>query len=87
MDLTLRRRADTGGSGGFLGNNGTEPATIYEFDVDARTDAFLNRRVFAYIDTGVPDGVQLDTAGNVYAGTGEGVQVRRQHPLSSGADE
>ncbi|KZV79538.1 calcium-dependent phosphotriesterase [Exidia glandulosa HHB12029] len=67
--------ADTGGSGGFLGNNATEPATIYEFDVDARTDAFLNRRVFAYIDTGVPDGVQLDTAGNVYAGTGEGVQV------------
>ncbi|KAG6911028.1 hypothetical protein DXG01_005444 [Tephrocybe rancida] len=68
--------ADTGASGGFLGNNQTEPATIYAFDVDPRTHAFKNRRVFAYIDAGVPDGVQVDTKGNVYSGCGDGVQVR-----------
>ncbi|EIN05441.1 calcium-dependent phosphotriesterase [Punctularia strigosozonata HHB-11173 SS5] len=67
--------ADTGVVSGFLGNNGTEPATLYQFDVDEKTGAFLNRRVFAYVDTGVADGVQVDSKGNVYAGCGDGVQV------------
>lgn len=66
---------DTGASGGFLGNNQTNPATIYAFDVDKTSQAFMNRRVFAYIDTGVPDGIQVDMAGNVYSGCGDGVQV------------
>ena len=48
----------------------------YAFDVDSKTQAFQNRRVFAYVDAGVADGVQLDNKGNVYAGTGDGVQVR-----------
>ena len=51
------------------------PRFSYAFDVDPSTDVFTNRRVFAYVDTGVPDGVQVDAAGNVYAGCGDGVQV------------
>lgn len=47
----------------------------YAFDVDPTTQVFKNRRVFAYIDTGVADGVQLDSKGNVYSGCGDGVQV------------
>ena len=43
-------------------------------DPDSLT--FLNRRVFAYVDTGIPDGVQVDKNGNAYAGCGDGVQVR-----------
>ncbi|KAI0748901.1 D-lactonohydrolase-like protein [Fomes fomentarius] len=66
---------DTGANAGFLGNNQTEPATIYAFDVDPKSSAFKNRRVFAYVDTGIADGIQLDAAGNVYAGCGDGVQV------------
>ncbi|KAI0784000.1 D-lactonohydrolase-like protein [Irpex lacteus] len=66
---------DSGASGSLLGNNQTEPATIYAFNVDPKTQAFHNRRVFAYVDTGVADGVQLDNKGNVYAGTGDGVHV------------
>jgi gluconolactonase len=31
--------------------------------------------VFAYSDSGVPDGIQLDTMGNVYSGCGEGAHV------------
>ncbi|KAF9465894.1 calcium-dependent phosphotriesterase [Collybia nuda] len=50
-------------------------AYIYAFDVDARTHAFKNRRVFAYVDAGVPDGLQVDLKGNVYSGCGDGVQV------------
>ncbi|KAH9475861.1 Lactonohydrolase oryL [Psilocybe cubensis] len=66
---------DTGANSGFLGNNQTAPATIYAFDVDPKSQAFFNRRIFAYTDTGIPDGVQVDAAGNVYAGCGDGVQV------------
>ncbi|RDB26751.1 Gluconolactonase [Hypsizygus marmoreus] len=64
---------DTGAVG--IAINQTEPATIYAFDVDSRTQAFTNRRVFAYVDTGIPDGLQVDLAGNVYSGCGDGVQV------------
>ncbi|OCH91753.1 D-lactonohydrolase-like protein, partial [Obba rivulosa] len=66
---------DTGSSGGFLGMNQTRPATIYKYDVDPITHSFANRRVFAYSDTGIPDGIQLDTKGNVYSGCGDGVHV------------
>ena len=48
----------------------------YAFDVDPDSQAFLNRRVFAYTDAGIPDGIQIDKNGNVYAGCGDGVQVR-----------
>ncbi|KAG2346577.1 calcium-dependent phosphotriesterase [Suillus weaverae] len=66
---------DTGIFGGFLGTNQTLPATIYQFDVDPTTQSFTNRRVFAYVDSGSPDGIQLDAKGNVYAGCGDGIHV------------
>ena len=47
----------------------------YAFDVDEKTQVFTNRRMFAWVDTGVPDGVQVDSNGNVYASCGDGVQV------------
>lgn len=36
---------------------------------------FSNRRVFAYADAGVPDGIQVDADGNVYSGCSDGVNV------------
>ena len=63
----------------FLGPQADSWPCIYAYDVDTKTDAFTNRRVFAYIDTGAPDGIQLDAAGNVYAGCGDGAQVRVDH--------
>ncbi|KAI0702387.1 D-lactonohydrolase-like protein [Cerioporus squamosus] len=66
---------DSGSNDGLLGTNQTKPATIYVFDVDTESNVFRNRKVFAYIDTGIADGIQLDAAGNVYAGTGDGAQV------------
>ncbi|TFK69998.1 calcium-dependent phosphotriesterase [Pluteus cervinus] len=66
---------DTGAGNGFFPNNQTEPATIFAFDVDPVSQIFLNRRIFAYADTGIPDGIQLDTNGNVYSGCGDGVNV------------
>ncbi|KAL1302114.1 hypothetical protein AAFC00_002549 [Neodothiora populina] len=51
------------------------PATIYEYDVVDNGTRLANRRVFAYCDTGVPDGIKCDTQGNVYSGCGDGVHV------------
>ncbi|KAI9568697.1 calcium-dependent phosphotriesterase [Boletus coccyginus] len=65
---------DTGMVGLSLGNNQTLPATM-QYDVDPYTQSFVNRRVFAYSDSGIPDGIQLDTDGNVYSGCGDGVHV------------
>jgi gluconolactonase len=31
--------------------------------------------VFAYTDSGAPDGIQLDTKGNVYSSCGDGIHV------------
>lgn len=48
----------------------------YAYDVNPTTQAFTNRRVFAYSDTGIPDGIQVDVEGNVWSGNGDGVHVR-----------
>ena len=48
----------------------------YAFDVDPKSQAFKNRRVFAYVDTGIADGIDLDDKGNVFSGTNDGVQVQ-----------
>ncbi|KDQ51828.1 hypothetical protein JAAARDRAFT_184647 [Jaapia argillacea MUCL 33604] len=64
---------DTGTTG--FDTNQTLPATIYAYDIDPVTQAFTNRRVFAYADSGVPDGIQVDADGNVFSGCGDGVEV------------
>ncbi|TFK35654.1 hypothetical protein BDQ12DRAFT_714524 [Crucibulum laeve] len=53
----------------------TKPSTIFAFDVDKKTQVFKNRRVLAYTDAGIPDGLLVDTKGNIYAGCSDGVQV------------
>ncbi|KAJ7027868.1 D-lactonohydrolase-like protein [Mycena alexandri] len=68
--------ADTGETQGVTGGTvPTNPATIYAFDVMPDTQAFSNRRVFAFADTGVPDGLALDTNGNLYVGSGDGTHI------------
>ena len=52
------------------------PRTIYAYDVSDPQQTFLqNRRVFAYCDTGIPDGLKVDNANNVWAGCGDGLNV------------
>ncbi|KAL0070748.1 hypothetical protein AAF712_001969 [Marasmius tenuissimus] len=74
QDGALAYITDTGVAG-KSGLDQTKPSTIYAYDVDPQTHAFKNRRVFAYTDAGIPDGIQVDANGNVYSGTGDGVQV------------
>jgi gluconolactonase len=67
--------SDTGAQGSRrFGYDGSRPATIYAYDV-VDQKYLRNRRVFAYADVGIPDGIHTDTNGNVYSGVGDGVTV------------
>lgn len=57
--------------------NPTGPATIYAFDVVTnKPGTFLtNKRVFAFSPKGIPDGIKVDSKGNVWSGVGTGVAV------------
>ncbi|GAW12466.1 hypothetical protein ANO14919_018350 [Xylariales sp. No.14919] len=52
-------------------------STIYAYDVTMHYgQPFLsNKRLFAFVDVGVPDGIKCDIDGNVYSGCGDGVNV------------
>jgi gluconolactonase len=50
------------------------PASIYQYDI-LENGTLGHRRLFAYVDSGVPDGIHVDTNDNVYSGCGDGVQV------------
>ncbi|KAI2620080.1 calcium-dependent phosphotriesterase [Hypoxylon sp. NC1633] len=65
---------DTGIFHGVWGFNLTNPASIYRFDVQ-EDGTWDNRKLFAYIDSGVADGIHCDSNGNVYSGCGDGVHV------------
>lgn len=65
--------ADTGAQQVYA-YDALSPATIFAFDV-VKKKYLRNRRVFAYIHEGIPDGVHTDNEGNVYAGVGDGVSV------------
>ncbi|KAG9121730.1 hypothetical protein FRC07_002189, partial [Ceratobasidium sp. 392] len=68
--------------------DGSRPGTIYAFDVihptegsdpTAHPPALTNRRLFAFTDSGMPDGLKCDTEGNVYGGCFDGVHVWNKH--------
>lgn len=67
-------------TGTVLGDGTTDPngpKTIYIFDVVKKDGkpSLGNRRTFAVADNGIPDGLKVDTNGNVYAGQGDGVAI------------
>ncbi|KXH68804.1 SMP-30/Gluconolaconase/LRE-like region [Colletotrichum salicis] len=57
--------------------DGNRASTIYAFDVEQRhgQPVLLNRRLFAFADVGIPDGIKCDMNGNVYSGCGDGINV------------
>ncbi|ORY17613.1 hypothetical protein BCR34DRAFT_596790 [Clohesyomyces aquaticus] len=68
---------DTGRVHGDGSVDPLRPATIYAFDIiEKRSTKWLtNRRVFAMVDTGIPQSIKCDIAGNVYAACGDGLNV------------
>ncbi|KAH8917853.1 calcium-dependent phosphotriesterase [Atractiella rhizophila] len=76
-DGTKAYVTDTGVELGNGRHSSTLPATIYEYDVTSEEDGefFHHRRVFAYIDSGYPNGLKIDARGNVYVAAGDGVHV------------
>ncbi|KAJ3540580.1 hypothetical protein NM208_g4998 [Fusarium decemcellulare] len=65
---------DTGMSHGLFDKNATRPATVYSFDVK-EDGTWENRKTFAYVGSGLPDGIHCDSKGYVYSGCGDGVHV------------
>ncbi|KKY14146.1 putative smp-30 gluconolaconase lre-like region [Phaeomoniella chlamydospora] len=65
-------------------DNLTDPATIYRFDITPDGKRLQNRQVFAYLDSGFPDGIHTDTDGNVYSSCGDGIHVWNKHGVLLG---
>ncbi len=51
------------------------PHRIYVYDVSADGTTISNKRLFADVTPGFPDGMHLDEKGNVYVGALDGIQV------------
>ena len=53
------------------------PRTVYAFDLVTVNGGYFaqNKRVFCVVDNGIPDGLKLDSDGNLYAASYEGIQV------------
>lgn len=66
---------DGPGDGHRFSMNPRLPGTIYEYDVTDNGTRLSNRRVFAFCDAQIPDGIKCDEQGNVYSGCGDGVHV------------
>ena len=48
---------------------------IYAFDVTENGKQVTNQRLFTVVSPGFPDGMRLDTSGNIYVGALDGVQI------------
>ena len=56
----------------YYANN---PHAIYAFYVVEQGARITNQRLFATVSPGFPDGMRLDSAGNIYVGALDGVHV------------
>jgi gluconolactonase len=60
---------------GNTGDDAWGGRTIYSYSIDDTNMLLGNRNIFAYVDSGIVDGVKTDTEGNVYAAVTGGVDV------------
>ena len=81
-DLSTLYVTDTGAQ--EFTQNTTRPATIYAYNITSNHRQLTNRRTFAYVDTGFPDGIHATADGNVWAGCGDGVHVWNQQGILLG---
>ena len=73
-------------SGYSPSNDVEKPHELYAFDVEWSPFGpnLRNKRLFAVVDSGIPDGLKLDRNGNLYVGCGDGVQIFNQYGLLLG---
>ncbi|AZV39641.1 gluconolaconase [Komagataeibacter xylinus] len=62
-----------------LYHNHSPAGLIYEFDL-ATDGSLSNRRIFARVDNGYPDGVVVDSAGTLWVGVWNGGRIERFQP-------
>lgn len=75
VDETTMYVVDSGAMHGSF--DPTRPHAVFQFDVvgEGNGTRLENGRLFADIKPGIPDGVRVDKAGNVYVAAGDGVQI------------
>jgi gluconolactonase len=61
----------------LIGLAANDYSPSYAFDIITRSSShFLaNKRLFATVSSGIPDGIKCDLSGNVYSGCGDGLNV------------
>jgi len=65
----------------YLADSGA--ATIYVYDYDAAAGAIRNRRTFAKVDVGMPDGATVDAAGYLWSANVDNSAIVRYAPDGS----
>jgi gluconolactonase len=66
---------DSGASMAAFTYNEKGPHDIHVYDMSADGKTPSNARIFATVTPGFPDGMRLDTEGNLYVGALDGIQV------------
>ncbi|KAK0103273.1 hypothetical protein ONS95_005306 [Cadophora gregata] len=76
-DETILFVTDTDWIHGDGSTEDSRASTIYAFDIVTYSGQpfLINRRLFAYASSRVPDGIKCDMDGNVYSGCGDGVNI------------
>ncbi|KAK4934537.1 hypothetical protein LTR10_024224 [Elasticomyces elasticus] len=54
-------------------SSGSAAIYVYDFDEEVRP---VNKRLFAYSRSGIPDGIKVDDLGRVWTGEGDGLVIR-----------
>ena len=79
-DLTLSNGLGWSPDGRLLYNTDTKPGIIWVRDYDARTGAIGERRVHLRIEGGYPDGLCVDSSGNLWVAVWGAGEVRSYNP-------
>jgi gluconolactonase len=62
----------------YVADSAVHIKSIYAFDISFNDDGIpmsSNKRLFASVDSGIPDGIKVHSNGDVYVGMGDGVMI------------
>ncbi|CAF1451567.1 unnamed protein product [Didymodactylos carnosus] len=77
-DETIVYVTDTGYAVGNGSLDSNVKRAIYSYEIyrhEYKPIHLYNKRLFAIVDAGIPDGIKIDQNGHVYVGCGDGVEV------------
>lgn len=79
-DLTISNGLDWSVGNGIFYHTDSYDRTIYRYDIDLQTTTLSNRTPFFQPKTGTPDGLTIDSEGNIWTAIWDGWQVLQLNP-------